>query len=117
LLKYWAPLYLYAGFIFFMSSIPKPLPRLVIPHLDKILHLIEYTIFGLLAARAFKNSHRKSFVENFKILAILAAILYGISDEFHQYFVAIRQFSVADMIADGIGGALGAFYYGRNHSA
>ncbi len=111
------PLYLYAGLIFFMSSIPELLPRLPISNLDKILHLIEYAIFGLLAARAFKNSHRKSFVRNFKILAILAAIFYGISDEIHQYFVAIRQFSVADMVADGIGGVLGAFYYGKNHSA
>lgn len=111
------PLYFYAGLIFFISSIPKPLPRLPILHLDKILHLIEYAIFGLLAARAFKNSNRKSFVENFKTLAILAAVLYGISDEFHQHFVSMRKFSVADMIADGIGGVLGAFYYGKNHSS
>lgn len=111
--KYWVPLYAYGALIFYMSSIPKPLPSLSIPYFDKSLHVIEYSIFGLLAARAFRYSTRHSFQENFKILAILLTMIYGISDEFHQLFVPMRQFSIFDMIADGIGGIIGTIFYGK----
>ncbi len=112
-LKYWVPLYVYAGVIFYLSSISKPLPEVSIPFIDKVLHICEYGVFGFLASRAFKNSPRKAFFENFKLLAILVSIIYGISDEFHQGFVSNRQFSVFDMLADGVGGILGTFIYGR----
>jgi len=111
--KYWVPLYVYAGLIFYLSSAPRTLPDIGIPFLDKILHICEYAVFGLIASRAFRNSSRKMLFENFKIFAILVSIMYGISDEFHQALVPGRQFSVFDMIADGIGGALGVFVYGR----
>lgn len=112
-LKYWAPLYVYAGLIFYLSSLSRPLPEVSIPFFDKSIHIFEYAVFGLLASRAFRNSPRKTFFENFKVLAILTSLIYGISDEFHQGFVPGRQFSVFDMMADGIGGGLGAFIYGR----
>ena len=110
-IKYWAPLYLYAALIFFTSSLSGPLPKLDVPQLDKLIHLIEYAIFGLLASRAFRNSYRQAFLKNYKILAILLALVYGISDEFHQLFVPGRDFSIFDMVFDGIGGMLGAFVY------
>lgn len=112
-LRYWIPLYLYAGIIFYFSSISKPLPETNIPFFDKALHICEYIVFGFLASRAFKNSPRKVFFENFKSLAILVSILYGISDEFHQLFISERQFSVFDIIADAIGGIMGVYIYNR----
>jgi VanZ family protein len=115
-LKFWLPLYLYAGIIFYFSSIPKLLPQISIPYFDKFLHLIEYAIFGILAARAFKNSPRPTLQKNFQILAILAAVAYGASDEFHQFFVSCRSCDVFDLITDLIGGTIGAIYYGRYHS-
>ena len=114
-LKYWIPLYLYAGIIFYFSSITKPLPAIHIPFFDKAMHIAEYTIFGYLAARALKNSPRKAFFENFKILAVLFSVFYGISDEFHQGFVSERDVSVLDVAADGVGGILGVFVYGRHN--
>ena len=113
ILKYWLPLYLYAGLIFYVSSIPKPLPQISIPYFDKFLHLIEYAIFGILAARAFKNSPREIFHRNFKILAVLAAVAYGASDEFHQLFVSYRACDVFDITADLAGGTIGAIFYGK----
>jgi VanZ family protein len=113
IIKYWVPLYVYAGIIFYFSSLPRPLPEIGLPCFDKILHICEYAVFGLLSARAFKNSSRKALIENFKIFAILVTLAYGISDEFHQVFIAERQFSVFDMIADGIGGIIGTLFYGR----
>ena len=114
-LKYWFPLCIYAGIIFYLSSIPKPLPEISIPFFDKVLHICEYIVFGILAARAFKNSPREAFIKNFKLFAVLISIFYGISDEFHQGFVSERQSSILDMVADGIGGILGVIFYGRNN--
>ncbi len=113
IVKYWIPLYLYAGLIFYFSGISRPLPEVSVPFLDKFLHICEYAVFGILAARAFKNSPRKTFFENFKIFAIIVSIVYGISDEFHQSFVPLRQFSVLDMTADGIGSIIGVILYGK----
>lgn len=93
----------------------KPLPDIAIPFFDKFLHICEYIIFAFLASHAFKNSSKKILSQNFKIIAILVSVLYGIGDEFHQYFVSERQCSLLDLFADGIGGTLGAFVYGRYH--
>ena len=112
-LKYWAPLYLYAGIIFYVSSQSHPLPTIFIPNFDKFLHLIEYAVFGILAARAFKSSSREVLYKNFKILAVLAAVAYGASDEFHQLFVACRTCDIFDLITDFIGGTIGVIFYGR----
>lgn len=114
-LKYWVPLYAYAGLIFYLSSIPRPLPEIRIPFFDKALHIFEYAIFGFIAARAFRNSSRAVFCRHFKIFAVIISFLYGISDEYHQGFVSQRQFSVFDMLADGVGGFLGAHLYGGNY--
>lgn len=115
-LKYWAPLYIYAGAIFYVSGISRPLPEVSIPHFDKLLHIFEYAIFAVIAARAFKNCSKKVVFENFKILAVLGSALYGISDEFHQRFVSERTFSVFDMIADGAGAVMGVFVYGMRRT-
>ena len=114
-LKYWAPLYLYAGIIFYISSIPKPLPHSTIPYFDKFLHIIEYVVFGILASRAFKSSPREVLYKNFRILAVLAAVAYGASDEFHQLFVSCRSCDVFDLTADLVGGTIGAIFYGKYH--
>ncbi|MFA5388385.1 MAG: VanZ family protein [Candidatus Omnitrophota bacterium] len=112
-LAYWLPLYLYAGLIFYISSIPKPLPDISIPYIDKFLHALEYAVFGGLAARAFRNSKKEALRENFKVLAVIAALVYGASDEFHQYFVSSRACDCFDLISDFIGGTIGAIIYGR----
>lgn len=51
------------------------------------------------------------------VLAVLTSVLYGISDEIHQIFVSERQFSIFDMLADGIGGIIGTFAYNKFHKA
>lgn len=116
IVKYWLPLYAYGALIFYMSSMPKPLPSISIPSFDKALHIIEYSIFGFLAVRAFRYSPTRVFYKNFKVLAILLTLLYGISDEVHQLFVPSRESSIFDIIADAIGGILGVFIHGRYHT-
>ncbi len=111
ILKYWAPLYVYGAVIFYMSSLPHPLPMIPILHFDKFAHIVEYAVFGGLAARALKNSRREDFQKNFKVLAILASVAYAASDELHQLFVSCRDCSAFDLMADVIGGLVGVMFY------
>jgi len=111
IIKYWAPLYIYAGLIFYMSSLPHPLPKVPIQNFDKFLHLIEYAVFGILAARALKNSPRQTVSRNFIILAVIIAAIYAASDELHQFFVPSRSCEAMDLLVDVIGGALGSLIY------
>ena len=42
----------------------------------------------------------------FAVLSILAVILYGATDEFHQFFVPQRAAELADLGADSLGASL-----------
>jgi VanZ family protein len=106
----WAPLVLYAGLIFYLSSrsVPRMLPSFRFS--DKVLHMIEYGIFGYLAARALRASPGETPSQKIKFVLGLAIVaLYGLSDEFHQSFIPMRDASIYDAFADIIGGGLGMF--------
>lgn len=105
--KYWLPFYLYAVLIFFLSSISTPPSYPPFLFGDKLLHLVEYAVFGYLAARAFKNSKNFVFKEKFRLLAFLCGVIYGLSDEFHQLFVPNRQADIGDVGIDALGTLLG----------
>jgi VanZ family protein len=99
--KRWGPVVLYAILIFIGSSIPgEDVPRQLGLH-DKIIHATEYAGFAFLLARAF--GWRRWW------LAILAAVLFGVSDEFHQTFTPHRSGNdLGDMTADAVGSTIGA---------
>lgn len=103
-LYYWLPALLYAGLIFYLSSLPQPLPEggLEFQRKDLVLHALEYFVLSALLLRAFLYSS----VKRQYLYAILFSALYGISDEVHQLFVAGRVFSVYDIIADAVGACL-----------
>lgn len=52
--RYWLPVLLYVGLIFTMSSIHGSAIPSPFPGVDKIEHLLEYSLFGLLAGRAIR---------------------------------------------------------------
>ena len=105
----------WAGLIFYLSSQPGIDTPLLFPGQDKLFHLIVFGILGFFLMGAMKitgNGYRRNQVW----LVVLIVILYGISDEFHQYFVPGRSTESLDALADGIGGILGAwamFYMAR----
>ena len=111
ILKYWAPVILYAALIFIISSLSLPQQELPgLPYLDKVLHLIEYSILGFLLYRAFINSDNKFLVKYCVLLTILTAVCYGLSDEYHQLFVPTREFDLYDVLFDGIGASISVFF-------
>ncbi|WP_199609069.1 VanZ family protein [Flocculibacter collagenilyticus] len=68
------------------------------PHIDKIGHLCTFAILTFLFAKSFAVS---------KQVTILVLISYGALIEVLQGMTAYRQASLADLIADAIGVAVG----------
>lgn len=81
----------------------------------KTLHILEYAFLYLLLFRAlFKTFSKKLALNTIFTIAIVTAILYGVSDELHQTFVPTRQGSIRDIFIDTIGILL-AFSYTKKY--
>ncbi|MFH1709611.1 MAG: VanZ family protein [bacterium] len=105
--KYWIPAILYMALLFYLSSRPAPAELDLIPVIAKLklVHIIEYGILYFLLWYAITKTTAYSKIEVF-ILALFATILYGLTDEFHQIFVAGRSAKLIDIVANGVGGVL-----------
>jgi len=110
-LRFWFPVFVYSGIIFYISSISRVEMPFSEIHFDKILHILEYIPFGYLLARAFKETDIKLTTGHIFNLIVLISFLYGMSDEVHQSYTAGRNMDVVDMFADATGGAIGAWSY------
>jgi len=118
--------FIYAAFIFYLSSLPPDLipseaPRLIyrifllvkqsgleflayplypaVKYPDKFIHLILYFGFGILLNASFRSSN----YNHPSLYSFLVGSLYGISDEIHQIFVPGRTASFLDFTADIVG--------------
>jgi len=111
-LWYWVPVALYAGAIFFFSAQSHPeeqLPSFLLKDVsDKVLHAVEYAIFGGLCYRAFRWGVNGQVASRALFFAIVTASLYGMTDEVHQLFVPFRESGWQDWLADAVGAVIGA---------
>jgi VanZ family protein len=103
---------LWAILIFILSSISgnqlNQLPKLLIPHLDKLVHFGLYFIFVLLLISGFNESLNKPKM----ILAIAISATYGGIIELLQQFVFVkRSMDLYDFAANLSGILLGAILY------
>jgi len=99
---------LWAAALFGLSSIPgTSIPTVGISFGDKIAHCIIYGVLGFLCYRALVLSTRLRGASAV-VVAMLLAMAYGVSDELHQMFVPQRSSEVLDLMADVVGGGLGA---------
>ncbi len=103
-LKYRLPAILWAVLIFIASSIPsRALPRLGLFSWDKLLHIGEFGIFGLLLARAFNSSLNVKKLSTLVTLTVSTGVIWALLDEVHQMFVLGRNANVYDFLADALG--------------
>ena len=114
----WAPVVAYMTVIFVLSSIPRPPepPEALSFLSDKALHALLYAGLAVLIVRALSGGWLRSFTVGTALLAVAIAVVYGITDEIHQYFVPLRTMDVGDVIADAVGSALavwGLYVAGR----
>jgi VanZ family protein len=99
---------LWAVAIFVSSSIPSNrLPPVAVLGFDKLVHFTIYFVLCWLVHRSLRTQTKSSFVSTHSlIVSIIAAILYGITDEIHQSMVPGRDPSVYDVAANALGGLL-----------
>ncbi|MBU4202303.1 MAG: VanZ family protein [Candidatus Altiarchaeota archaeon] len=103
----WTLTVCYMVLIFLISSSPymtqpSPLESKEAPIVE---HMIEYSILGFLLLGSL--SSKKMSDKELVILAISISILYGISDEIHQFFVPGRYCDVIDVLANSVGSFIG----------
>ena len=107
--KAWALVVLWALVIFGLSSIPgKRIPEVGFTFADKIAHVCIYGVLGALFFRAWRRSLPRPTTSVVIAIAALCALAYGVTDEVHQMFVPNRSSDVMDLLADLVGGTLGA---------
>lgn len=65
----------------------------------KLAHFSEYGLLGMLAYTNVKEYFKKKHI----LYALIISVLYAISDEIHQLFVAGRYCSFVDVLIDASG--------------
>jgi len=106
--KYWFPSAAMAALIFIISSIPLRAPRVFqLLSADKLVHLALYALFAVSLRRTFCHAGLRAVSKRPELFALLAAAVYGVLDEIHQYFVPNRAMSALDFCADVAGAAIG----------
>ncbi len=73
-----------------------------IPYLDKIQHLIAYSVMGFLVSQVFQ---KKEFIR-----AALVCFVFSFGIECLQGMTTYRSFEMADLVANLIGSSLGASF-------
>ena len=73
----------------------------------KCAHLTEYAIFGLFIYHALEGERPPEWRPRRACVAVLAAALYSLTDEYHQSFEATRTASILDCSIDTVGAMLG----------
>jgi VanZ family protein len=127
-LKYWFPVLLWMGLIFWMSTgmfswkksfqFLEPILRSIMPTIShysivminnalrKSGHVVEYFVSGILVYRAFKAGSNEPRFLTWGFRSVLFVTLLALSDEFHQSFVASRTSSFIDVGIDTAGGVV-----------
>ena len=100
----WLPVVAWAAVIFAVSSIPSLGTGLGVWDLvlRKLAHVTEYAVLGFLLARVVAL-----------VPALLLGVLYAVSDELHQTFVAGREGAPRDVAVDALGVAVGLLVHRR----
>jgi VanZ family protein len=96
---------LWAAFIFALSAVPSLGTGLGTWDLvlRKLAHAAEYAVLGALLLRALQRP----------VPAWALAVLYAVSDEVHQTFVAGRRGAPLDVVIDAAGAAVGIVAWRR----
>jgi len=103
LIKLWGAVVVWAGIIFFFSSIPDLKTGLEYDFLlRKIAHITEYFILTFFLYRAISGSFKMDVFRLFFYPAALA-LAYAVLDEIHQRFVVGRNCAIQDVLIDAAG--------------
>lgn len=113
--KLWLPFISCAAIIYYLSDQPdlkSDLPVVWDFVFRKIAHMLEYAIFAWLAIRVLRFGGGYKF-NHALVLGAVIAVLYAVSDEYHQTFIFGREGRIRDVIIDSVGVAVLIWYYRR----
>ena len=96
----WLPVALYIVLIFGLSSIHGLQVQGPFPFMDKVAHLMEYSLFGLLVGRAIRFTMTGSSRVAMSVAAIAFGSFVGMLDEIYQGFVPGRSRDLFDWLTD-----------------
>ncbi|MHB8789259.1 MAG: VanZ family protein [Desulfobulbaceae bacterium] len=95
------------GIIFFLSHQPGTTLQLSLPPgADKLGHALLYAVLAGASLLALDPGHKRRTPVRAGLLVVLFCLVYGISDEFHQWFIPGRAPSGGDLLADTAGAAI-----------
>ena len=102
---HWGPAVIIMAVIFLASSTPsRDLPNF--GWLDLLVkkggHMLGYALLAVAYLRAAGSTDRRAY-----LLAFVGALLFAVSDEFHQSYTAGRHPSPLDVLVDSTGALLG----------
>ncbi|OUM96472.1 MAG: hypothetical protein A9Z00_13725 [Thermobacillus sp. ZCTH02-B1] len=112
----WLAPIVWMAVIFALSSRPAdeldamlPLFRRFVPGMNGFDwgHYVAYFVLALTFEFAIGAASRRPAV---KLAVVLACVLYGVTDEYHQSFVDGRMPDPKDLLSDAIGAALGVCF-------
>ncbi len=109
--RYWLPAFAYVALIFTLSSIPGLRAPLRFPNSDKLMHVIEYCILGLVLVRALRTMPRLGGPLTAALLTLAFGSAVGAADEYYQRGVPGREATPFDWGADTLGLAIGQIGY------
>ncbi len=98
----------YAAAIFLVSSKDTSSVPLL-PHIDKVIHCVEFGILCLLICWSISSAHVSAKSIYRIVLPIAITSIYGATDEFHQSFTPHRSVEVLDWLADTVGAIIAGF--------
>ncbi len=99
-LRYWLPVLVYIALIFSGSSVKgADLPSLY-PYMDKIAHLLEYSLLGLLLGRAVRATMAGWSTVILTFVTVGCGGMIGLVDELYQRSVPGRQSDPLDWLTD-----------------
>jgi VanZ family protein len=102
----WLPAIVYMAGIFSASAMSDPPMPSDVP--DVSLHGLAYFGLAALLIRAFAGGTWRGVTGRAVFLGFAIAVVYGVSDEWHQMFVPGRHADIRDLRADAIGAAAAA---------
>lgn len=111
IIKFWLPVLVCMGFIFYASSLPASDIPLLFPFQDILYHLLIYLIMAYFFSRALKKTYVNIASVKIILYTVIFTIFYGTTDEFHQSFIPGRVASIFDLFIDIAGGFLGTLFY------
>ncbi len=101
ILRWWVPLIIYMGVIFWLSS--RAIPSVLSRTPDYVLHFGGYFVMGILAVRAFAGGLVEPPRRLWVWCGLAVSLVYALTDEWHQSFVPGRDASSTDLVADAVG--------------